>query len=255
MKKLNVILYLSILLVMIAGCNKDSETVTPGSYPYSVRMTDAPAVYDQVNIDIQGVVVTGSNGKEVALNVEHGVYNLLEFNNGKEITIATGTLTEAKVEQVRLILGSNNTVVVNGVTHPLKTPSAQESGLKIQVHQTLQPDVSSSVLIDFDASQSIVNAGGTFSLKPVIRKVDAGLSGSISGQISPAGTLAVVTATSSSTHLTYTSTVNTSGNFTIKGLPAGSYTVMVTTLSGASVSKNEVMVTAGTTTNMGIVVF
>jgi hypothetical protein len=255
MRKLSIILSLFVLAI-ITACNKDSETVTPGSYPYSVRMTDAPAVYDAVNIDLKGVVVTGSDGREVALNVEQGIYNLLEFNNGREITIANGTLTDAKVEQVRLILGSNNSVVVNGESHPLSTPSAQQSGLKIQVHQNLQAGATSSVLIDFDAGQSVHQEGnGTYSLKPVIRKVDASVSGSISGQLSVTGVAAVVTATNTSTNAVYTSVVNTStGEFMIKGLTAGNYTVMITTLGTGTVTKSDIMVTAGATTNMGIVV-
>jgi hypothetical protein len=55
--------------------------------------------------------------------------------------LITDTLEISKVQQIRLILGTRNTVV-DGITYPLSTPSAEQSGLKLQVNQTLQEGVS-----------------------------------------------------------------------------------------------------------------
>jgi hypothetical protein len=51
--------------------------------------------------------------------------------------VPTDTLEISKVQQIRLILGTRNTVVLD-ITYPLSTPSAEQSGLKLQVNQTLQ---------------------------------------------------------------------------------------------------------------------
>ena len=260
MKKSKIITGLIMLTALITSCNKETANpATSGAYPYSVRMTDAPALYDQVNIDVQGVVVTGSDGQTVSLNTHQGIYNLLDFTNGNETTIASGTLADANVEQVRLILGSNNSVVVNGVSYPLSTPSAEQSGLKLQVHQTLEAGTSSSVLLDFDASKSIVAEGnGTFTLKPVIRSVDASISGSVSGSISPSSTIALVTATSISTNATFNSFSRGTGHFMIMGVPSGEYTVTITPLfplNLSAVTENNIKVTAGSTTDIGTVIF
>lgn len=253
MKKLNVLIISIFAAVLFVACSKENS----GNYPYAVRMTDAPAVYDAVNIDLQGVVVTGSNGESVSLNVNAGIYNLLDFSNGKDTLIATGTLTDARVEQVRLILGSNNTIVVDGNTYPLSTPSAEQSGLKIQVHQDLQAGSMQSVLLDFDANQSIVKTGsGEYKLKPVIRTVHASTSGSISGEIEPDGILAVATAVSNTTSLAYSSVVNTEGEFRIMGLPTGTYTLTITpALPLSPVIKSDIQVNAGINTNAGVILF
>jgi hypothetical protein len=254
MKKLNVILSLFLLAGLITSCNKDSANP---AYPYSVRMTDAPAVYDEVNIDLKSVVVTGSNGETVTLNVNAGIYNLLDFANGHDTLIASGTLTDARVEQIRLILGTNNTVVVDGDTYPLSTPSADQTGLKIQVHQDLQAGVMQSILLDFDANQSIIKEGsGIYKLKPVIRTIQASANGSIQGNILPEGTLAVVTAVSSSTSLSYSSAVNSEGEFKIMGLPSGMYSLTVTPVFPLSpITQTNISVTSGITTNIGTVIF
>jgi hypothetical protein len=250
MKKVSLILCIIMLGLMMSACKKDAVT---SSYPYTVKMTDAPGPYTAVYIDLQGVEITGNEGKEVLINVHTGIYNLLDFSNGKDTIIATGILEDATVQQIRLILGPNNSVVSNGVSYPLSTPSAEQSGLKIQVHHTLQANVQYDVLIDFDADKSIVDEGnGNYKLKPVIRTIEAASNGIIKGKITPAGTLAFVTSTSS---LSYSSYISTSGDFQIRGLPPGTYSVTVTPLSPLTpVTHTDIAVTTGATTDIGTII-
>ncbi len=253
MKLVTLILSTFLLGFTMTSCKKENNK---NSYPYAVRMTDAPGPYSAVNIDLQSVVVTGSDGKDVTMNVKAGIYNLLNFSNGIDTLIATGALEVATVQQIRLILGTNNTVVLNNVTYPLSTPSADQSGLKLQVNQSLQAGVQYSVLLDFDANKSVVETGnGTYKLKPVIRTIEAAISGSVKGKITPAGTSAFVTATSS-TNVTYSSNVSATGDFIIMGLPAGVYSITITPASPLlPVTVNNVSVTTGVTSNMAITVF
>lgn len=237
------------------SCSNDSSSA--GSYPYKVRMTDDPGPYSEVNVDIRAVEVTGNNGQTVTLNTNAGVYNLLDFSNGVDTLLATSTLTDASVKQIRLILGSNNSVVLDGVTYPLSTPSAQQSGLKLLVNQTLEADIENSILIDFDANSSVVQTGsGAFILKPVLRTVVTATTGIIAGSITPVGSLALVSATSATTTIVYTSSVDADGNFKILGLPPGSYSVTITpVLPLLPVTITDVTVQAGLTTNTGVTVF
>lgn len=251
MKKILLIASFIVFGITLNSCSSDSTT---GTYTYNVRMTDAPGPYEEVNIDLKSVEVTGSNGQTVLLNTTAGIYNLLEFSNGLSTLIATSELSDAKVSQIRLILGANNTVVVGGVSYPLSTPSAEQSGLKLQVNQTLLADIQNEILLDFDANASIVKTGnGTYKLKPVVRTVVTAITGNIKGSITPIGTLAVVTATSS-TAVEYSSSVNALGQFQISGLPAGSYTFTVTPLLPLlPVTQTNVVVVAGVNTNLGVI--
>jgi hypothetical protein len=226
MKKLNVILSLIMFGFLLNSCNNDS---TQASYPYSVSMTDAPGPYQQVNVDVIGVEITGDGGQSVTLNVVPGIYDLLKLSNGVEKLIATDTLEISKVQQIRLVLGTRNTVVLDGMTYPLSTPSAEQSGLKLQVNQTLQEGIMYHVLLDFDANKSIVKLGnGGYKLKPVIRTVETAISGAIKGTITPIGTLAVATATNLVSLETYSTNVNVEGKFLVMGLPAGKYSLTIT---------------------------
>jgi len=241
-------------IVLLTSCKKDStDTDAEGKASLSIRMTDAPADYDAVLIDIQGVEITGTAGGTVTLNTNAGIYNLLDFANGIDTLIAYGDLEAGTVSQIRLILGNNNSVVINGESHPLATPSASESGLKIQVHKTFEPGVAYSILLDFDAGCSIVEKGnGEYLLKPVIRTIDEMISGAIRGSITPVGSIASITITSSS--LVATTVVNAQGKFVIKGLPEGIYDVTVTPkLPLLPVTVTGVTVSAGVTTDLGII--
>lgn len=251
MKKIILMLTVIVFGITLNSCNDDSSSK---SYPYNVRMTDESGPYDAVYIDIISVEVTGNDGETVVLNTNEGIYNLLDYSNGLDTLIATSTLEDAAVKQIRLILGPNNTVVVEGETFPLSTPSAEQSGLKLQVNQTLQADIQNSILIDFDANKSIVVTGnGTYKLKPVLRTVVTEISGIIKGNITPIGTVAVATATNSE-NVSFSSSVNELGQFQIVGLSPGVYTVTVTPyLPLLPVTISNVNVTAGITTDIGLI--
>ena len=251
MKKMKKILSFIMLGLLIVSCSNNDDQ--KGNYPYAVRMTDAPGPYDQVNVDVQGVEVVGEGGKSAILNVNKGIYNLLKLSNGVDALIATDSLEMSNISQIRLILGSRNTVVVNGVSFPLNTPSAEQSGLKLKVNQSLQEGILYTVLLDFDANKSIVKLGnGGYQLKPVIRTIEKAISGSIRGKIT-SGVMAVVEVKSNTTLLTYASNVNANGEFMVMGLPPGIYTLTVTpTLPLLPVVKNNITVTAGLTSDVGI---
>ena len=253
MKKINILLSVITMVLIMSSCKKDAVSPPPSpSYPYAIRMTDAPGPYSAVFVDIQGVEITGNSGQTVLMNVHTGIYNLLNFSNGIDTLLATGTLGVGSVQQIRLILGTNNSVVIDNVSYPLSTPSADQSGLKLQVHQTLQPGVLYSVLLDFDANKSIVDLGnGNYKLKPVIRTIETAVSGAIKGSITPVGALAFVTATS---NISYSSNVTATGEFLLMGLPPGTYSVTVTpALPLLPVTDSNIVVTTGNTTNLGTI--
>src|SRR5437763_14254169 len=115
-KGLILTLSVSALFSVFTACHKDeSSTTKNGTTPFELRMTDATTnVFTAVNIDVQGVEVKTDNGATINLNVHSGVYNLLNFSNGVDTLLAYGDIQTSTVSQVRLILGSNNTVVANG---------------------------------------------------------------------------------------------------------------------------------------------
>ncbi|MCB0699362.1 MAG: DUF4382 domain-containing protein [Chitinophagales bacterium] len=163
---------------LFTACKKEetNTNVQPtATAKVNFHLTDAPADYDAVYIDIQQVEVTMEGSAAVTLTpVRPGVYNLLDFRNGLDTLLLRADLPAGKISQMRLILGKNNSVVVNGQTHAMTTPSGQQSGLKLNLKEEFKAGGSYDVWIDFDAGSSIVVTGnGKYMLKPVIRAFSA----------------------------------------------------------------------------------
>lgn len=242
----------SIGLLFISSCNDSDEN---GTATVNVRLTDGPAAYDAVNIDIQKIEIN-SNGEWTSLNFPTpGVYNLLKFKNGTDVVLGQEVLPEGNVSQMRMVLGPNNSIVVNGVSYPLQTPSAQQSGLKFNWHQTLSANGAYTVWIDFDAGRSVVTTGnGSYILKPVIRTFSELTNGQIKGYVQPQAAQAVVHAIMASDTIS-TAIPNPDGFFMFSGLPQGNYTVSYDAANNTGYTDENtgnVTVTFGQVTNLGI---
>ena len=166
-KHLMLSLLLMVGIISFYSCSKDNSS---GNTTLKVKLTDAPVAYDQVNVDIREVRVNLRNDSAgwVTLGTNAKVYNLLGLQNGVDTLLATGTVQSGTVQELRLILGSNNTVVVGGVTYPLTIPSGSESGLKIKVGKNISAGLD-SLLVDFDAALSIQSEPNGYKLRPVVR--------------------------------------------------------------------------------------
>ncbi len=170
MKK-NLLAFMAVILiaaVVFISCSKDN----PSESTLHLRLTDQPIAMDSVFVDIRQVLVkvrqdTSENGW-VSLQTNAGIYNLLSLQNGVDTLLGTGTLPTGMVKEVRFVLGSNNRVVVNGISYPLTIPSGSESGLKIKVSKNLQATIE-TLVIDFDAALSIKQEQGGYKLKPVLK--------------------------------------------------------------------------------------
>ena len=165
----------TLLLSLLAffACNKDNNGDTPpekSNTVIKVYLHDQAIDYQEVNLDIQEVRIKGyGNNDEFDLMDNAGVYNLLDYQNGLDTLLGEITVDYDSIAQIRLVLGPDNTVMVDSVLYPLETPSAQQSGLKINVHGELNYVDTFIVSLDFDASESVHQLGnGDYQLHPVI---------------------------------------------------------------------------------------
>ncbi|MFV9483645.1 DUF4382 domain-containing protein [Christiangramia sp. ASW11-125] len=278
MKYLNVsfksLLVATLISVGLVSCNDDdSDGSSSEMANLSIRMTDAPGDYDAVFIDVQGIEIqleadddldaTDDNETEgsewvTVEDVNTGIYDLLELTGGVSQLLADTEVEAGYVGQMRLILGPDNTVVVDGETKALNTPSAQQSGLKLQLNQRLEGGENYAFLLDFDVDQSIVETGnGGYNLKPVIRLSAEANAGMVVGTtVVPAAlssdvqSLVVLTGNG----ITVSAYTNSDGDFALNGVPAGTYDVKITPQisSGLTVyTVSDVEVRPNETTDLG----
>nr|MBA3673596.1 DUF4382 domain-containing protein [Chitinophagaceae bacterium] len=159
-------LFLFASAIAFFACKKENS----GTSTLQVRLTDAPAAFDQVNVDIREVRVNFRDDSTgwVTLATNAKVYDLLKLQNGVDTLLATGTVQTGIVKEIRLVLGSNNTVVVGGVSYPLTIPSGSDSGLKLKVDKELHATLE-TLIVDFDAALSIKLEPGGYKLRPVLK--------------------------------------------------------------------------------------
>lgn len=233
--KKNLFRFFSILVLSVFALScSDSDENTAGTSRIKVGITDNPGDYDAVNIEILDVKIKNSNATDeddwISIGIANpGVYNLLDLTGGVTASLSDSQIPSGYLGQIRLILGENNTVVKNGITYPLNTPSAQQSGLKLQVNQTLEPNFTYDFLIDFDVNRSIVvqaGSSGIFNLNPVLRISSLVNSGSISGTVISDGFQ--VSASVMVGDVEVSALTNSEGVFHLHGIPAGTYTLTLT---------------------------
>jgi len=268
MKKYKMILMAVLFSTGLVSCSSDDDSGDSGNGDTAnvrFELTDAPGDYDEVNVEVVDVLIhsdalanaedADEEGWVSVGEVNDGVINLLDLTGGVTHLLADTELAAGKLNQIRLVLGGANSVVVNGTSFTLQTPSAQQSGLKLQVNEDLEAGTDYIFLLDFDVEQSVVKAGesGNYILKPVIR-VSTQEAGSIIGSIHPTTHQALVVATNgTSTVSAYT---DTDGKFQLHGLSAGTYMVTVTpdVASGLSASVvNNVAVSSGAETDLEVI--
>lgn len=234
---------------------KDENSTSPDSYSrLKVSMTDAPGNYDSVIINIKSVEVKTNNGTYDYPFMRS--INLLDLVNGNDTVLVDQSIPTGMISQIRLVLEENgNYIYKDGVRNDLQTPSAQQSGLKLNLQQELVQGLTYTVRLDFDVAKSIVETGnGKFILKPVIRILTEAITGGIRGEIQPIGEqIAVMAVLNSDTTSTYTDIID--GKFYISSLATGNYTLLIDAPDPLKDTiLNNVAVQNGQVTDIGLLI-
>lgn len=243
------------MALFITACKKEtsSSSSETNAKRLSVFLTDDPCNFDSVLIDIRYVEVkidtstahmnddrygddddngdddhqhSDRYGKWDTLAIRSGVYNVMKFRNGLDTLLGTANLPTGRIRKIRLTLGTNNSVVVGGVKHPLSLLQGTNNYAYVKLHDEDHDDVSpsqSSLWLDFDICQSIRSYNGQYYLKPVLKPFSVNHFGSIEGKVLPSAAKAFVQARNATDSAT--AMPDNDGEYRIRGLAAGTYNV------------------------------
>lgn len=180
---------MSVAALAVTGCN----TGVSGSGSLSLDVTDAPIdSAEAVNVVFTGVDIRAASGALVEVTYdEPRTINLLDLQGGTTASLLDDeTLTAGDYEWIRLRVdatkeaGGSNLILDGGAEHDLFIPSGAQTGLKLVSGFTVPVNGSVAFTIDFDLRKSVVEANGSYMLKPALRLVDNSEVGSISGTVS-----------------------------------------------------------------------
>ncbi|NCT97648.1 MAG: DUF4382 domain-containing protein [Comamonadaceae bacterium] len=252
------------LLGLLAACGGGGGDGNGGSGTLRVALTDNPACgYDEVVVTVNEVRVHTADApdsdpgwRSIPVNPPLSV-NLLDYTNGALLNLGQTRVPAGTYTRLRLVLAPNtgaqadrNWIVLSGnpgVRVPLKTPSGQQSGLKVQTSLAVQRDGLTDVVIDFDACRSVVVAGGSgqYLLKPVLRtlpRVETGVIGEVSLAAATAGASVSLQQNGEVRRATV---ADANGLFKLQPVEPGEYTLVVVTPGRATAAVRQLQVFSG----------
>ncbi len=255
---------------LLAACGGGSDD---GTGTLRLHLTDAPACgFDTVFVTVEKVRVhrsataTDADGgwSEVVLPTPQRI-DLLTLTNGALAPLGQTLLPAGTYTQLRLVLSENtpanplaNAVRTTGSSSEtaLTTPSAAQSGLKLNVNIAVAPDRIADVAIDFDTCKSFVKAGnsGKVILKPVLSVLpllsDAGQR--VQGWLDPALVVPGTTVSVQSGGSTVRATPpDATGRFVLYPVPAGNYDLVITAAGRVNAVMTGVPVVTTAFTTLG----
>lgn len=154
-----------------------------------VRMHDLPIEgfdVQQVLITILRVEIGSEERGWTVVNDTEQTHDLLTLVDNVSVVLGEVELAAGEYDQIRLILSEENAVIADGVSQPLKVPSGQQTGIKLDGPFTIGSGQIVEIVLDFDAQKSIHwNRGQGFMLKPVVQieSVTSGGGSFISGDV------------------------------------------------------------------------
>jgi hypothetical protein len=257
-----------------------------------LHLTDAPAMYDNVFLDVKEVWIHRVNdhtpgdtlgdadstrhrgdddqgedeggdhychrehdfdGTWFKLSITPGVMDLLAMQDGVFATLGADSVPAGQYNRIRLVLGTNNSVVVDSMSHALRIPFEDRLGFLLIGSFEVVAGTSSDIGIDFDAARSIHPLmDGSYLLIPIVRIVPLTDTGNIAGTVKPAFARSWVFAIQGSD--TVTSSRTRYGRFTLSMLPAGDYTLAIAPVRGfRDTSLTGVPVAIHRTNDVGVI--
>jgi hypothetical protein len=157
-----------LLLPLIFSCKKKEAKTSPVEF----YLMDSPASFDSVNIHIRKIEaeVISDSVRWIPIHTKDTVVDLLNFQDSTTLMMAHDIVPQGMLKQIRFTLGDDNTVVVKGASYPLKFGDTEAPELLIPIGTKLN-EAFNGFILDFDASQSIVEDSSSFKLQPVVRLI------------------------------------------------------------------------------------
>jgi len=196
--KLATIVFSVCIMMSLTACGGggDESSSKTDLFFLSLKLTDATTNdYKAVYVTIKEVQVCiddendGDNNSWYTVAQPESTYNLLDLVNGVQEQLGVTNLDAGHYTQMRLIIGTtadgglnildekhsyaNYIIDAENNDPELKIPSGIQTGIKLVSGFNIYENQTTELILDFDASRSVVKAGnsGKWLLKPTIKVI------------------------------------------------------------------------------------
>ena len=248
---------LALSAAVVTACGSD----TTGQL--TVRLADA-ACSDIASamVWVNQVYVIGGDdpgGPRYVISDQDAEYDLLDLQNGVTALLGTATIPTGAYTQLRLVVDSARVTLRPGLTFTsgatsalLVTPSAQQTGIKVNFSGPVTVDPGQTILVvDFDVCRNFLFTGpgaqptGVL-FRPVLHATVVDVAGSIAGTVNPVAALATIYGILNGDTVASAAADPTTGAYVLQWLTPGTYAVgakatgyQVATINGVAVAAQQ----------------
>lgn len=262
------ILLISIVL-FFQSCEKEKITGR-----LSIFITDAPfpiGLVEEANITVFKLQAHAINAEEdsemITLSEDTLEFNLMNLRNGVVEALVEVDIEAGEYDYFRLFIDDASLKLIDGRKFDVKTPSGSTSGIKLKVDPVIIVDggLTTELIIDVDLSKSFVLNGNISTpagikgvlFKPVIRAFNISEYGSISGKVNDSNSDPIANVLLSVEYESekYSTFSDSTGYYSINGIPTGIHTLRAEKESFANMSLENIVIVAAnmTTRNLTLV--
>jgi len=192
MKQLLHLVWLVVCGFLLAACGGSGAGGSAAPGTLELQLVDAALPgFKAIYVTVDHIDVHPQQGDWETVLTPMKTVNLLELVNGVQESFAPVVLPAGPYTQLRLVLGGLPDAGTNLQNNPhpfanyfisdldqveeLKVPSGLQTGIKLVGGFTIASSQTTSLVLDFDASRSVVRAGnsGQHLLKPTIKVVES----------------------------------------------------------------------------------
>lgn len=160
----------ALLLLLTSGCSdKKGGGLAELKITFHDTLVEGSTV-SRIDMTVLQTEIIDINDNKLVISSERHTFNLLELTQNNPVVLAHTMIAPGIYKQIRLILDSSATITLtNGIKHPLKVPSGEQTGIKIDGVFSIPAGTFYTLDIDLDPGQSVHYAAGQgYMLKPVI---------------------------------------------------------------------------------------
>jgi len=174
-----VLLWLPLFFLVNSNCKKEAKALPDPRF--IVQIHDEPFLHSgknvtELNITVERIdVIRSSDKKIITLSNTPRSMNILDIQANDPVVLSDVSVEPGWYEQLRLVLSEENTIVVDGQTHPITIPSGSQTGVKFRGPFFLEAGKFFRINLDFKAPESVLYTKGQgYKLKSVIEIVGTG---------------------------------------------------------------------------------
>ena len=182
--------------VLVSACSSTEPATTTGQL--LVRLTDAPGDYiESATIWISSAYLipgTDAAGEHIPVTLDEDHYVVTDLTDGVTAALGSATIPVGDYSQLRIVVDRAEVTLkaqYGGSTFDLQTPSAHQSGIKVDFDGPLHVAPGQTVLIvDFEVNRNFVATGPPGAptgmlFKPVLHATTMDIASTISGTVGP----------------------------------------------------------------------